>query len=84
MRTNRAARRLLGMPYTYSKGKSKINIFIAAAADENAEKIPQALKSKSRICVIQDDNKKTRLITKSRHIIRAIWHADTTAHVITA
>ncbi|WP_368898783.1 stationary-phase-induced ribosome-associated protein [Morganella morganii] len=64
MRTNRAARRLLGMPYTYSKGKSKINIFIAATADEDAEKIPQALKSKSRICVIQDDNKKTRTYHK--------------------
>ena len=82
MRTNRAARRLLGMPYTYSKGKSKINIFIAAAADENAEKIPQALKSKSRICVTTI--RRPELITKSRHIIRAIWHADTTAHVITA
>ena len=84
MRTNRAARRLLGMPYTYSKGKSKINIFIAAAADENAEKIPQALKSKAESVSFRTTIRRPELITKSRHIIRAIWHADTTAHVITA
>ncbi|WP_306297285.1 stationary-phase-induced ribosome-associated protein [Morganella morganii] len=48
MRTNRAARRLLGMPYTYSKGKSKINIFIAAAADENAEKNPAGAEVKKQ------------------------------------
>lgn len=61
MRTNRAARRLLGMPYTLSKRKSKVNIFIAETAGENAENIPPSLRSAHKVCVIKDDKKNTRV-----------------------
>ena len=77
MRTNRAARRLLGMPYTLSKRKSKVNIFIAETAGENAENIPPSLRSAHKVCVIKDDKKIPGFIIGLRLTIRAICVVNT-------
>ncbi|OBU09874.1 hypothetical protein AYY17_17530 [Morganella psychrotolerans] len=64
------------MPYTLSKRKSKINIFIAETAGENAENIPQSLRSAHKICVIKDDNKNTR----TYHRIETFYPGYTQRH----
>lgn len=52
MKTNRVARRILGLPYNLSRTKRKVRFSIIASA--NAENVPAELKNTAKICLKQD------------------------------
>ncbi|ATN00285.1 MULTISPECIES: stationary-phase-induced ribosome-associated protein [Proteus] len=56
MKTNRVARRILGLPYNLSRSKKKVRFSIIAST--NAENIPAELKNSSKVCLKQDFRKK--------------------------
>ncbi|MBQ0215384.1 stationary-phase-induced ribosome-associated protein [Proteus vulgaris] len=56
MKTNRVARRILGLPYNLSRSKKKVRFSIIASTD--AENLPAELKSMAQVCLKQDFRKK--------------------------
>lgn len=64
MKTNRVARRILGLPYALSQSKKKVRFSIISTAE--AENIPTELKNAPRVCLKQDlsdpKNKKHRYV----------------------
>ncbi|MCO8050767.1 MULTISPECIES: stationary-phase-induced ribosome-associated protein [Proteus] len=59
MKTNRVARRILGLPYNLSRSKKKVRFSIIAST--NAENVPAELKNAAKICLKQDFRKKATL-----------------------
>ncbi|MEQ4922228.1 stationary-phase-induced ribosome-associated protein [Proteus hauseri] len=56
MKTNRVARRILGLPYNLSGSKKKVRFSIIASAE--AENLPVELKNSAKVCLKQDFRKK--------------------------
>ncbi|WP_109400604.1 stationary-phase-induced ribosome-associated protein [Proteus sp. TJ1640] len=56
MKTNRVARRILGLPYNLSRSKKKVRFSIIAST--NAENVPAELKNAAKVCLKQDFRKK--------------------------
>ncbi|MBG2874727.1 stationary-phase-induced ribosome-associated protein [Proteus alimentorum] len=56
MKTNRVARRILGLPYNLSRSKKKVRFSIIAST--NAENVPAELKNATKVCLKQDFRKK--------------------------
>ncbi|MDY3693149.1 MAG: stationary-phase-induced ribosome-associated protein [Proteus mirabilis] len=56
MKTNRVARRILGLPYNLSRSKKKMRFSIIAST--NAENVPAELKNTAKVCLKQDLRKK--------------------------
>ncbi|CRL60039.1 stationary-phase-induced ribosome-associated protein [Proteus vulgaris] len=56
MKTNRVARRILGLPYNLSRSKKKVRFSIIASID--AENLPTELKNMALVCLKQDFRKK--------------------------
>ncbi|QPB79852.1 hypothetical protein EHE21_10865 [Proteus sp. GOKU] len=56
MKTNRVARRILGLPYNLSRSKKKVRFSIIAST--NAENVPAELKNTAKVCLKQDLRKK--------------------------
>lgn len=56
MKTNRVARRILGLPYNLSRSKKKVRFSIIAST--NTENVPAELKNAAKICLKQDFRKK--------------------------
>lgn len=52
MKTNRVARRLLGLPYNLSRSKKKVRLSIITPTE--ADNLPLELKNATQICLKQD------------------------------